>query len=91
MPGCTAPRVPFRKPSRREVDVCIDGGDVSPDGGSSLLRQVERRPGLLKAVAKLLPDPRNPVIFHDTVEQPPGGVASVRESCSGCAVRAVWG
>jgi Transposase DDE domain group 1 len=34
-----------------------------------LLRQVERRLGLLKAVAKVLPDPRNPWLVQHTTEQ----------------------
>ena len=69
MPNCTAPQVPFPKLGRREIDVRFDGGDVSSDGGLLLLRQVERRLGLLKAVAKVLPDPRDPVLVHHTTEQ----------------------
>ena len=59
MPNCTATQVPFARLGRRAMDVRFDGGDVSSDDGLLLLRQVERRLGLLKAVAKVLPDPRN--------------------------------
>ena len=52
MPNCTATEVPFAKLGRRKIDVRFDGGDVSSDGGLLLLRQVERRLGLLKAVGK---------------------------------------
>jgi hypothetical protein len=69
MPNCTATEVPFAKLGRRKIDVRFDGGDVSSDGGLLLLRQVERRLGLLKAVAQVLPDPRNPWLVQHTTEQ----------------------
>jgi hypothetical protein len=61
--------VPFAKLGRREIDVRFDGGDVSSDGGLLLLRQVERRLGLLKAVAQAPPDPRAPCLVQHTTEQ----------------------
>jgi hypothetical protein len=54
---------------RREIDVHFDGGEVSSDGGLLLLRQVERRLGLLKAVAEILPDPRSPLLVRHKTEQ----------------------
>ncbi len=54
MPKCTATEVPFSKLGRRQIDGRFDDGDVSSDGGLLLLRQVERRLGLLKAVAQVL-------------------------------------
>ena len=69
MPNCTATQAPFPKLGRRTIDVRFDGGDVSSDGGLLLLRQVEKRLGLLKAVAKVLPDPRNPWLVQHTTEQ----------------------
>ncbi len=69
MPNCTATQVPFAKLGRREIDVRFDGGHVSSDGGLLLLRQVERQLGLLKAVAQVLPDPRNPWLVQHTTEQ----------------------
>ena len=69
MPNCTVSQVPFTKLGRRAIDVRFDGGDVTSDGGLLLLRQVERRLGLLKAVAKVLPDPRDPVLVRHTTEQ----------------------
>ncbi len=69
MPNCTASRVPFSKFKRRELEVSFDGGDVSSDGGLLLLREVEKRLGLLKQVAEILPDPRNPTLVRHTTEQ----------------------
>jgi hypothetical protein len=69
MPNCTVREMPFAKLGRREIDVGFDGGDVSSDGGLLLLRQVERRLGLLKAVAEILPDPRSPLLVKHKTEQ----------------------
>lgn len=69
MPNCTESQLPFAKMGRREIDVGFDGGDVSSDGGLLLLRQVERRLGLLKAVAEELPDPRSPLLVKHKTEQ----------------------
>jgi Transposase DDE domain group 1 len=69
MPNCTVTEVPFAKLGRRSIDVRFDGGDVSSDGGLLLLRQVERRLGLLKGVAKALPDPRHPCLVQRSTEQ----------------------
>lgn len=69
MPNCTVREMPFAKLGRREIDVGFDGGEVSSDGGLLLLRQVERRLGLLKAVAEKLPDPRSPLLVKHKTEQ----------------------
>lgn len=69
MPNCTATQVPFARLGRRKIDVRFDGGDVTCDGGLLLLRQVEQRLGLLKAVARVLPDPRYPFLVEHTTEQ----------------------
>jgi hypothetical protein len=61
--------MPFSKMGRREIDVEFDGGDVSSDGGLLLLREVEGRLGLLKAVAAELPDPRSPLLVRHKTEQ----------------------
>jgi hypothetical protein len=68
MPNCTAEKAPFSNFKRRKIDVGFDGGDVSSDGGFLLLREVDRRLGLLKAVARTLPDPRNPALVQHTSE-----------------------
>jgi hypothetical protein len=49
--------------------VGFDGGEVTSDSGLLLLRQVERRLGLLKAAAQVLPDPRNRFFVVHTTEQ----------------------
>ncbi len=69
MADCTVGEVSFSKLGRREIDVRFDGGAVSSDGGLLLLRQVEKRLGLLKAVADVLPDPRSPLLGRHKTEQ----------------------
>lgn len=58
MPNCTSLEDLFPNLGRQKIDVHFDGGDVTSDGGLLLLRQIERKLGLLKAVAEALPDPR---------------------------------
>jgi hypothetical protein len=70
MPNCTEERDLFGALGRRQIEVGFDGGEVSSDaGGLLLLRQVERKLGLLKAAARVLPDPRNPDLILHTTEQ----------------------
>ena len=59
----------FGVAGRRRIEVGFDGGEVSSDAGLLLLRQVERKVGLLKAAAQVLPDPRNPLLVAHTSEQ----------------------
>lgn len=49
---------PFPPCQRRRVEASFSGGEVTSNGGVLLLRQADRRLGLLKSVAKALPDER---------------------------------
>ena len=69
MPNCTGERDLFGALGRRRIEVGFDGGEVSSDAGLLLLRQVERKVGLLRAAAQVLPDPRHPVLVLHTTEQ----------------------
>jgi hypothetical protein len=44
----------------RTIGADFGGGNVSSDGGLLLLRQVDRFSGLIKNLAKVLPDYRDP-------------------------------
>jgi hypothetical protein len=48
------------------VSASFTGGEVTSDGGITLLRQTDRRIGLTRALAKVLPDARDP----DRIEHP---------------------
>lgn len=57
---CAPELFEFPAVKRRTVSASFTGGDVTSDGGLPLLRQTDRRLGLTKALAKVLPDPREP-------------------------------
>lgn len=58
MTNCTQESFKFPPLKRRQVEVNFQGGDITSDGGVLLLRQVDHRLGLSKAVARALVDPR---------------------------------
>ena len=57
---CNAEVFSFPAVKKRVVQASFTGGNVSSDGGIALLRQTDRRLGLTKALAQVLPDPREP-------------------------------
>lgn len=57
---CNPELFQFPAVKKRSVTASFTGGDVTSDGGITLLRQTDRRIGLTKALAKVLPDPRAP-------------------------------
>ncbi|MGH8760826.1 MAG: IS1380 family transposase [Burkholderiales bacterium] len=67
MSDCTSKQIEFESFGRRRVEVNFDGGEVSSDGGLPLLRKLERRLGLLDAVARVLADPRDPERIEHSV------------------------
>lgn len=48
----------FSRVKRRKVEVNFDGGEVTSDGGAVLIREVDRKIGLTKALDKVIKDPR---------------------------------
>ena len=56
----TAQRIEFGRVGRRVVEANFDGGDLSSDGGLMLLRRIDERIGLTRAVAAVLSDARDP-------------------------------
>lgn len=46
------------------VSASFSGGEVTSDGGLPLLRQLDRRLGLTRAIAQALPDPRDPALIE---------------------------
>ncbi len=57
---CNPELFQFPAVKKRAVSASFTGGDVTSDGGIALLRQSDRRLGLTKALASVLPDPRDP-------------------------------
>jgi hypothetical protein len=58
MTNCTSKQIEFPAFKNRRIIGEFTGGDVTSDGGSMLLRQVDRKVNLIKEVAKNLPDSR---------------------------------
>jgi hypothetical protein len=50
----------FPAVKKRQVTANFSGGEVTSDGGLVLLRQADRKLGLSQALARVLPDPRDP-------------------------------
>jgi len=59
MTECTQVSFDFPPVKRRRIEAQFSGGDITSDGGLLLLRQADRRLGLLEAVNARLPDPRD--------------------------------
>jgi len=58
--NCTQAVFDFPVLKRRKVQAEFSGGEITSDGGALLLRQIDRRLGLMKAIDAVIPDPRNP-------------------------------
>lgn len=50
----------FPRVKRRKIEANFDGGEITSDGGTLLLRQTDRTTGLIKALDKAINDPRAP-------------------------------
>ncbi len=59
MTECTQGWFAFPAVKCRQVEADFSGGDITSDGGLLLLRQADRRLGLLRAVDAVLSDPRD--------------------------------
>ena len=59
MTECTQVSFDFPPVKRRRIEARFSGGDITSDGGLLLLRQADRRLGLLEAVNARLSDPRD--------------------------------
>ena len=69
MTECKSGAIEFTAVRRRQVVASFDGGRLTSDAGVVLLREVDRRIGLIDAVNACLPDPRDPrYITHEQRE-----------------------
>src|SRR3954469_14727567 len=53
---------------KRKLSIEFSGGDITSDGGSLLLRLVDKKLGLMERIARLLPDPRKEAYVEHTTE-----------------------
>ena len=66
---CTQFVLGFHPLKRREIRAQFDGGAISSDGGGLLLREVEKRIGMLHQFAACFTDYRNPDLIEHKVEE----------------------
>ena len=60
MTDCTTAPLTFASLGRRAVQADFRGGELTTDAGALLLREADRRLGLIDALDAVLPDPRHP-------------------------------
>ncbi len=79
-------QVEFPFAGSRRIRAVFDAGAISSDGGAVLLAEVERRTGLLRSVADVLPDRRSPVFIrhsmYDLLRQRVFQIALGYEDCN---------
>ena len=68
MTECKTDRIQFHALGSREVQGQFDGGDISSDAGGLLLREVEKRTGILKRFAGCFQDHRDPRFVEHRIE-----------------------
>jgi hypothetical protein len=66
---CTQFVLGFHPLKRREIRAQFDGGAISSDGGGLLLREVEKRVGILQQFAACFTDYRNADLIEHTVQE----------------------
>jgi hypothetical protein len=66
---CTQFVLGFHPLKRREIRAQFDGGAISSDGGGLLLREVEKRIGILHQFAACFTDYRNADLIEHTVQE----------------------
>ncbi len=69
MTECTQSQFPFEAHFSRQVVAQFDGGQLSTEGGAPLLRQVDRRLGLLRRVVGCFTDGRDPERIEHPLEE----------------------
>ena len=63
MTECNAEPIGFSRLGRKNVVADFAGGTITSDAGGLLLREADRRLGLTRALADVIPDPRQPALI----------------------------
>src|SRR5512147_1379952 len=61
MTQCNGLPLTFSSLGRKKIGADFTGGHLTSDGGALLLRQVDKRIGLIDALAACMTDPRDPI------------------------------
>ena len=66
MTECNGLPLVFSSIGRQKIGADFNGGKLTSDAGATLLREVDKRIGLIDAITNCIPDPREPAkILHD--------------------------
>lgn len=65
---CNGEQLNFQGVGRREVVARFDGGQLSSDGGGLLLRETERRTGIVEQFAECFRDFRSPLLVEHSLK-----------------------
>lgn len=65
---CSGEQLSFQAVGKRQIVARFDGGHLSSDGGGLLLREVERRTGLMTQFAACFHDYRSPAMVEHSLE-----------------------
>lgn len=69
MTDCTRSKPALKRLQRQAVVANFDGGTLTSDGGLLLLREADRKLGLIQRIDQVLPDPRDPrYVTHSQAE-----------------------
>ena len=70
MTDCNTQPLLFSSLGSRKIQADFNGGSLTSDAGALVLREVDKRIGLIAALDQCIPDPRNE--FFITQEDPAG-------------------
>ena len=95
---CTQVTFEFHGLFQRKVKARFDGGTISSDAGALLLREVEKRTGLLAGLAECFRDRRDPRLIEHTVKEllgqrvygPLPGLRGSERSRTNCGTIRCW-
>ena len=65
---CSESKLVFHELDSREVEARFDGGEITSDAGGILLREIEKRTGILGRMSECFADHRDPDRIEHTVE-----------------------
>lgn len=63
MTECNPQPIAFSSLARRQVVADFDGGTITSDAGALLIREIDRKLGLIDKLDAVIPDPRNPALI----------------------------
>jgi hypothetical protein len=66
---CTPTKLEFHALAQREVIGTFDGGTITSDAGGLLLRESEKRTGIIAGFARCFEDLRDPELIEHTVAE----------------------